>query len=78
MGAPFERLLDQLEPPAPSLIVADTFLLWAFDAGNQRNIPVASFWPMSAMAFSVFYNFDRFLETDTARLTFKVREELFS
>ncbi|KAJ6299227.1 hypothetical protein OIU76_020235 [Salix suchowensis] len=62
MGAPFERLLDQLEPPAPSLIVTDTFLLWAFDAGNQRNIPVASFWPMSAMAFSVFYHFDRFLE----------------
>ncbi|KAJ6777398.1 CYANOHYDRIN BETA-GLUCOSYLTRANSFERASE-RELATED [Salix koriyanagi] len=30
MGAPFERLLDQLEPPAPSLIVTDTFLLWAF------------------------------------------------
>ncbi|KAB5520610.1 hypothetical protein DKX38_024929 [Salix brachista] len=62
MGAPFERLLDQLEPPAPSLIVTDTFLLWAFDAGNQRNIPVASFWPLSAMAFSVFYHFDRFLE----------------
>uniref|UniRef100_A0A6N2NBC8 Glycosyltransferase n=1 Tax=Salix viminalis TaxID=40686 RepID=A0A6N2NBC8_SALVM len=53
MGAPFERLLDQLEPPSPSLIVTDTFLLWAFDAGNQRNIPVASFWPLSALAFSL-------------------------
>ncbi|CAK7330431.1 unnamed protein product [Dovyalis caffra] len=62
MGAPFERLLDQLEPPVPSLIIADTFLLWAFDVGSRRNIPVASFWPMSAMAFSVFYHFDRFLE----------------
>uniref|UniRef100_A0A6N2LYI6 Anthocyanidin 3-O-glucosyltransferase n=1 Tax=Salix viminalis TaxID=40686 RepID=A0A6N2LYI6_SALVM len=62
MGAPFERLLDQLEPPSPSLIVTDTFLLWAFDAANQRNIPVASFWPLSALAFTVFYHFDRFLE----------------
>ncbi|KAK7823493.1 udp-glycosyltransferase 87a1 [Quercus suber] len=34
LEAPFVRLLDQLEPPAVGV-------------GNQRNIPVASFWPIS-------------------------------
>ncbi|XP_062172568.1 UDP-glycosyltransferase 87A1-like [Alnus glutinosa] len=61
MEAPFERLLDQIEPP-PSVIVADTFLFWAIGVGNRRNIPVASFWVMSAAAFSVFQHFHLFAQ----------------
>ncbi|XP_015874615.3 UDP-glycosyltransferase 87A2 [Ziziphus jujuba] len=53
MEAPFERLLDRLEPP-PSVILADTYLLWAVGLGNRRNIRVSSFWPMSASMFSIF------------------------
>ena len=59
MDAPFECLLDQLKPP-PTLIMADTLLLWAVSIGNRRNIPVASFWPMSAVMFSVFHHFHLF------------------
>lgn len=55
MENPFELLLDQLEQPA-SVIIADSLLYWAVGVGNRRNIPVASFWPMSAMTFSIFEN----------------------
>ncbi|XP_057809093.1 UDP-glycosyltransferase 87A1-like [Salvia miltiorrhiza] len=57
MGEPFERLMDRLIEPI-HLIIADTFLLWAVDFGNRRNIPVASLWPMPASVFSLFYHFD--------------------
>ncbi|KAB2616624.1 UDP-glycosyltransferase 87A1-like [Pyrus ussuriensis x Pyrus communis] len=56
MEKPFELLLDQLEQP-PSLIVADTILHWAVAVGNRRNIPAASFWPMSASWFSLYQHF---------------------
>ncbi|KAA3490445.1 UDP-glycosyltransferase 87A2-like isoform X2 [Gossypium australe] len=56
MEAPFEQLLDELELP-PTLIIADTHLFWAVSVGNRRNIPVASFWPMSTTMFSVFQHF---------------------
>ncbi|KAM1602225.1 hypothetical protein ACFX1Z_028960 [Malus domestica] len=56
MEEPFELLLDQLEQ-TPSLIVADTALHWAVAVGNRRNIPSASFWPMSASFFSLFQHF---------------------
>lgn len=54
MEAPFERLLDRLEPPV-TVIIADTLLSWAVGVGNRRNIPVASLWPMSATVFSIIY-----------------------
>ncbi|XP_059451555.1 UDP-glycosyltransferase 87A1-like [Corylus avellana] len=57
MEAPFERLLDRLDPP-PAVIVSDTFLSWTVGVGNRRNIPVASFWTSSASAFSVVQHFD--------------------
>ncbi|KAG6417195.1 hypothetical protein SASPL_119347 [Salvia splendens] len=57
MAEPFERLMDRLGHPIHFLI-ADTFLFWAVDFGNRRNIPVASLWPMPASVFSVFYHFD--------------------
>ncbi|XVF68452.1 hypothetical protein PTKIN_Ptkin11bG0004100 [Pterospermum kingtungense] len=56
MDVPFECLLDQLKPRA-TIIMADTLLFWAISIGNRRNIPVASFWPMSPMMFSVFHHF---------------------
>ncbi|MBA0752814.1 hypothetical protein Gogos_001616 [Gossypium gossypioides] len=61
MEAPFEQLLDELELP-PTLIIADTHLFWAVSVGNRRNIPVASFWPMSTTMFSVFHHFHLFQE----------------
>ncbi|GMY10514.1 UDP-glycosyltransferase 87A1-like [Fagus crenata] len=57
LEAPFEQLLDRLDPPA-TVIVAETFLFWAVGVGNRRNIPVASFWPMSASVFMVFRHFN--------------------
>lgn len=61
MEAPFEKLLDELELP-PTIIIADTHLFWAVSVGNRRNIPVASFWPMSTTMFSVFHHFHLFQE----------------
>ncbi|WVY92021.1 hypothetical protein V8G54_037535 [Vigna mungo] len=55
MEAPFEELLRCLQPP-PTAIVADTFLYWAVVVVIRRNIPVASFWTMSASMFSVLYH----------------------
>ncbi|KAK9998846.1 hypothetical protein SO802_018449 [Lithocarpus litseifolius] len=57
LEAPFVRLLDQLEPPV-TVIMADTFLYWAVGVGNRRNIPVASFWPMSQSMFTITQNVD--------------------
>ncbi|KAL2317442.1 hypothetical protein Fmac_031318 [Flemingia macrophylla] len=55
MEAPFDHLLHRLQPP-PTLIVPDTFLYWAVAVGNRRNVPVASFWTMSASMFSVLHH----------------------
>ncbi|KAJ0084238.1 hypothetical protein Patl1_31020 [Pistacia atlantica] len=49
MEAPFEKLLDEVEFETPgTAIIADSYMPWAVDVGNRRNIPVASLWPMSA------------------------------
>ncbi|KAB1202240.1 UDP-glycosyltransferase 87A1 [Morella rubra] len=53
MEAPFERVLSQLEQP-PTVIVADTIVSFAVVVGNRKNIPVVSFWAMSASFFSTF------------------------
>ncbi|XP_073156851.1 UDP-glycosyltransferase 87A1-like [Henckelia pumila] len=60
MGEPFERLLDRLGFTV-NIIIADTFLNWAVEVGNRRNIPVASLWPMPASVFSIFYHFNLLL-----------------
>lgn len=54
MEAPVESILDGL--PKPNVILADSFLPWALRLGERRNIPVASFWTMSATVFSIFYH----------------------
>ncbi|OMO82905.1 UDP-glucuronosyl/UDP-glucosyltransferase [Corchorus capsularis] len=59
MEAPFEQLLDELDPPV-TLIMADTHLFWTVSVGNRKKIPVASFWPMSVSMFSVFHHFHLF------------------
>ncbi|XP_072954549.1 UDP-glycosyltransferase 87A2-like [Typha angustifolia] len=58
MRAPFERFLDRLEPPA-SAIVADSYLPWAVEVGNERGIPVFSLFTMAAGFFSALYHFHR-------------------
>ncbi|CAL5426256.1 unnamed protein product [Camellia sinensis] len=58
MEGPFERLLDRLEPPKPSIIIYDTYLGWVVGVGNRRNIPVASLFTMPTSMFTVFYHFD--------------------
>ncbi|XP_048323976.2 UDP-glycosyltransferase 87A1 [Ziziphus jujuba] len=57
LEAPFERLLDRLEPPV-SAIIADNYVVWAGGVGNRRNIPVALLWTMSASVFSVLHHFE--------------------
>ncbi|XP_047311618.1 UDP-glycosyltransferase 87A1-like [Impatiens glandulifera] len=61
MGEPVDRLLDRLDLPATA-IIADTFLHWAVDIGNRRNIPVASLWTMSASVFAILHHFDLFVQ----------------
>ncbi|XP_028804900.1 UDP-glycosyltransferase 87A1-like [Neltuma alba] len=56
MESPFEKLLDRLEPP-PTLIIHDTLLSWVVGVGNRRDIPVASFWTMSASFCSVYQHY---------------------
>ncbi|XP_058747935.1 UDP-glycosyltransferase 87A1-like [Vicia villosa] len=53
MEEPFEELLNLLDHP-PSVILYDNMLYWVVVVGNRRNIPVASFWTMSASVFSIF------------------------
>lgn len=59
MEAPFEELLDQLEPPVTA-ILGDIEVRWAIGVGNMRKIPVAAFWTMSISFFSMLYYFYRF------------------
>lgn len=54
MEAPFEKLLDQIQPPATA-IIADIELLWAVPAACRRNIPVASLSTLSASVFHVLF-----------------------
>ena len=53
LEAPFVRLLDQLEFPSVTVIIAATLLFWAVGVENRRNIPVASFWSMSMSMFTI-------------------------
>ncbi|KAK9940873.1 hypothetical protein M0R45_017513 [Rubus argutus] len=57
MEAPFEQLLNRLEPPV-STIIADVEVLWGVEVGIRRNIPVALFWTMSAKFLSMLHRFN--------------------
>ncbi|CAH8313346.1 unnamed protein product [Eruca vesicaria subsp. sativa] len=63
---PFERLLDSLNSPTPTLIIADTYVLWAVRVGERKNIPVVSFWTMSATMFSMILHSDLLISHDHA------------
>nr|AIE12486.1 UGT16 [Panax ginseng] len=63
MEEPFEQLLNGLEPPV-KLIISDTSLQWTVLLGNRRNIPVASFWIMSASVFSIVYHFELLVQNN--------------
>ncbi|XP_062075918.1 UDP-glycosyltransferase 87A1-like [Humulus lupulus] len=62
LEAPFEELLDRLHGPPVRAIIADSLMAWPIKVGHRRNIPVASFWPLSASMFSVLYHFDHFAQ----------------
>lgn len=55
---PFERLLDRLNSPPPTAIIADTYIVWAVRVGTRRNIPVVSLWTMSATILSFLLHSD--------------------
>ena len=61
MAQPVEQLLDRFDPPV-QLIVADTFLSWAVEVGDRRNVPVASFWPASAYMLCLFVHYELILD----------------
>lgn len=61
MEDPFEKLLDSLET-APNVIIHDSYLFWVIRVANKRNVPVASFWPMSASFFLVLKHYRRLEE----------------
>lgn len=61
METPFERLLDQLELPITA-IIGCVELRWPIAVANRRNIPVASFWTMSASFYSMLHHLDVFLQ----------------
>ncbi|GMP48999.1 hypothetical protein CsSME_00016147 [Camellia sinensis var. sinensis] len=59
---PFERLLNRLEPPRPSIIIYDISLPWAVGVGERWTIPVAALWTLPASVFSVYHHFDLLLQ----------------
>jgi len=61
MEAPFDRLLDQLEPPLTA-ILGCVELRWPIALANRRNIPVAAFWTMSASFYSMLHHLDVFAQ----------------
>lgn len=66
LEGPFERLLGSLNSPPPTVIIADTYVLWAVRVGQRRNIPVVSFWTMSATILSLFLHSDLLISHDHA------------
>ncbi|PQM41087.1 UDP-glycosyltransferase 87A1-like isoform X1 [Prunus yedoensis var. nudiflora] len=69
MEAPFERLLDRLEPPV-SAIIADIEVRWGVGFGIRRNIPVSLFWTMSATFLSMLHRFNVFSQNKNIPLEF--------
>ncbi|KAL5753581.1 hypothetical protein ACOSP7_021801 [Xanthoceras sorbifolium] len=61
MAAPFEHILDQLDPPVTT-IITDNALAWAVEAGYSRNIPVGLFWVMSVTSFTILHHCDDLFE----------------
>ncbi|KAH7542761.1 hypothetical protein FEM48_Zijuj02G0109000 [Ziziphus jujuba var. spinosa] len=77
LEAPFERLLDRLEPPV-SAIIADNYVVWAGGVGNRRNIPVALLWTMSASVFSVLHHFELLVQNGHFPLELIIKSKLLT
>ncbi|XP_059300679.1 UDP-glycosyltransferase 87A1-like [Lycium ferocissimum] len=77
---PVEKLIDGLcgQLMKPSVIVYDTHMNWVVGLGNRMNIPVASFFTMSATVFSVFLHMDLLAQNGhfKAYLTGKIQEQV--
>ncbi|PQQ06560.1 hypothetical protein Pyn_40437 [Prunus yedoensis var. nudiflora] len=69
MEAPFEPLLDRLEPPV-SAIIADIEVRWGVGFGIRRNISVSLFWTMSATFLSMLHRFNVFSQNKNIPLEF--------
>ncbi|MCO5560320.1 hypothetical protein L7F22_013932 [Adiantum nelumboides] len=54
MPAPFDALLGRLQP-APSCVLADTWLTFAISAAAKLGIPLANFWTQSAASFASLF-----------------------
>ncbi|KAI5060673.1 hypothetical protein GOP47_0025093 [Adiantum capillus-veneris] len=54
MPAPFDALLARLRP-APTCIMADTWLTFAISAAAKLGIPLANFWTQSAASFASLF-----------------------
>ncbi|KAK6797005.1 hypothetical protein RDI58_004706 [Solanum bulbocastanum] len=54
MEALIDSILDGISKP--NVILVDSYLTWAVRIGERRNIPVASFWPMSPTVFSILHH----------------------
>ncbi|KAG2672991.1 hypothetical protein I3760_13G068500 [Carya illinoinensis] len=75
MEAPFEELLDRLEPPVDT-ILGDVELLWVIGVGNRRNIAVASLWTMPATFFSMLHHYHVFVRNRQLPVDFmELRDE---
>ncbi|KAH7550524.1 hypothetical protein JRO89_XS13G0209100 [Xanthoceras sorbifolium] len=61
LGAPFEQILDTLQPPVTT-ILTDISLSWAVEAGNRRNIPVAALWIPVITEFAMHCHLNLFKE----------------
>ncbi|OIT32606.1 PREDICTED: UDP-glycosyltransferase 87A1-like [Nicotiana attenuata] len=78
LEAPVEKLIDGLGPLKPSVIVYDTYMSWVTRIGSRRNIPVASFFPMSATVFDIFHHMDLLAQNGhlKANLSGKLQEQV--
>ncbi|GAA0152524.1 glycosyltransferase [Lithospermum erythrorhizon] len=57
LEVPVEQLLDRLEKPKPSVIIFDTYMSWVVRLGSRKSIRVASFFPQSALMFSLYFHY---------------------
>ncbi|KAK7276053.1 hypothetical protein RIF29_17184 [Crotalaria pallida] len=56
MEAPFEELLNRLQP-LPTFIIYDPFLFWVVHVAGRAKIPIVAFWVMSASIFAVLQHY---------------------
>lgn len=68
MEAPFVQLLDQIDPPVTA-IIGDVEVRWVIGVANHR-APMAAFWTMSAIFFSMLHNLNLFKQNQDSAIDF--------